>query len=143
MDFQELSQWTQTPTPQTGQSILTQTKPTTTQAAQTTTQIQTDGTTTAAKTTKLPIQLEFPLFTESGSITKKHQPCSSILDGILAPGSIPGLDASLCKCPTCTNRAADGIWWFDAGLRERIIKRIIPYCFEGGIGDVAVESGKG
>jgi hypothetical protein len=38
-------------------------------------------------------------------------------------------------------RASGGLWWFNAQLREHIIKRKIPYCFTGdGTGDVAIEN---
>lgn len=37
--------------------------------------------------------------------------------------SVPGLDATLCRCRDCLNVSDDGIWWFDAKLRDRIIKR--------------------
>lgn len=89
-----------------------------------------------------------------GNVTRNHGPCDLVIDSLgwatLPPSRraelrrhiVPGLDADLCRCPSCTAKAGgqDGVWWFNADLRERIIKRKIPYCFEGGVGDVALEN---
>lgn len=99
-----------------------------------------------------PIQLALPLITLSGTLTRKYEPCGLMVDAI-APSltdavsdglrryTIPGLDASLCRCPQCLTRAQRGIWWIDELTRERVVKRRIPYCFEPVIGDVAAEQG--
>ena len=128
--------------------MLTPSRPTTTTAP---TAIPTPIKTTKAN--RLPIQLELPLINESGQRVDKHKPCDVAIASLewltLTPEQrlevkryiLPGLDADLCRCPSCTGRkdAQDGIWWFNADMRDRIRKRKIPYCFEGGVGDVAVE----
>jgi hypothetical protein len=106
------------------------------------------------KANRLPIQLELPIVNEGGKVTEGYHPCGLVLDSLVWPSLpperqaelrqyiVPGLDADLCRCPRCTARdgATDGIWWFNADLRDRIIRRKIPYCFEGGVGDVALEN---
>jgi hypothetical protein len=80
-------------------------------------------------------QLELELVTDGNVISHRHRPCSSVLDGVLAPGSIPGLDATLCRCEGCTKRAIAGVWWFDSWMRRRVMKRQIAYNFTIAAGD--------
>jgi hypothetical protein len=93
-----------------------------------------DGMMTTATMIK-PLQLELELVTTSNVLTKQYRPCSSILDGVLAPGSIPGLDATLCRCDACKVRAGGGIWWFDSWMRLRVLKRQVAYNFTVSSGD--------
>jgi hypothetical protein len=148
MDF---TPWqTQAPITPIGGSMLTQTSATTT-TAPTTAPTLTRATT---KANRLPIQLELPIVDTIGNVTRNHGPCDLVIDSLgwatlpperraeLRRHIVPGLDADLCRCPSCTAKdgGQDGVWWFNADLRERIIKRKIPYCFEGGVGDVALEN---
>ena len=106
---------------------------TTTAAKQSKSQTPMDGTTTA--TMIKPLQLELELVTVNNSLTKQNGPCSSMLDGTLSPGSIPGLDATLCRCKDCQGRAGGGVWWFDSWMRLRVLKRQIAYSFTINSGD--------
>jgi hypothetical protein len=94
----------------------------------------TDGTTKIVPTIK-PHQLELELITESGQPNPRHKPCPGILSGALAPGFIPGLDASLCRCSGCAGRATGGVWWFDSQMRHRVLKRKTGYRFTVQAGD--------
>jgi hypothetical protein len=58
-----------------------------------------------------PMQLELPATSESGKVTRKYKPCGN-------EPTIPGLDASLCRCPVCLARASQGIWWVDLETRK-------------------------
>ncbi len=93
-----------------------------------------DGMTKTTATTE-PRQLELELVTAGNVLTRGNNPCGSILDGILAPGSIPGLDSTLCKCEVCRSRAVGGVWWFDSWMRQRVLKRQVAYNFTVASGD--------
>jgi len=84
------------------------------------------------------IHKELAIFAGNRAFHKENNPCEYARQGELAPGSIPGLDASLCRCQVCRAAANDGIWWFDPLLRERIRKKEYAYRFPkaGGLGDV-------
>lgn len=62
-------------------------------------------------------QLELALITEVGRIAQRNSPCELALNGFF---DIPGLDASLCRCPSCTARGAGGIWWVDEAMRSSL-----------------------
>jgi hypothetical protein len=96
--------------------------------------------------------MELPLITDQGKLTKKHSPCDIAIASLswskLAPEQqlevkrfiLPGLDADLCRCPQCSDKAPDGVWWFNQQMRDWVRTRKIPYCFTGdGLGDVAIE----
>ena len=134
---------------QTGQSTLSPNHQTGLKAIQTKSQTLTDG-----SINPKPQQLELPLFTIGGKLTQAYKPCGlmasmgsistlteAIQDG-LRRLTIPGLDASLCRCPQCISRAQGGIWWIDEQTRDNVLKKRIPYKFTQGIGDVAVEQGE-
>ena len=101
----------------------------------------------------IPTQLELTLVTEQGVLSQKHSPCDIAIASIdwasLPPDQqaevgrfiTPGLDADLCRCPQCSGRdgAQGGIWWVNSQLRERVRTRDIPYRFQCGVGDVALE----
>lgn len=149
---------TQTPSPNpitlpTGRSTLTPTHRTTTKATPTGNPTPTGGSIApkVARASDKPIQLELQMITLSGALTHKHNPCALMVDAI-APSladavkdglrryTIPGLDASMCRCPQCLTRAQRGIWWIDELTRDRVVKRRIPFRFQPVIGDVAAES---
>jgi hypothetical protein len=52
--------------------------------------------------------------------------------------AIPGLDADLCRCPSCIDQAEGGVWWFSAEMRDPKKKRERIGSFDG-MGDVAIE----
>lgn len=83
----------------------------------------------------IPIQLEMEITTLSNVPTDKHSPCKVMLDGLSHPRMVPGLDATLCRCDDCTERAEGGIWWFNSWMRERVIKRKSGYTFAVATGD--------
>lgn len=134
-------------TPQTGQSTLSPKHQTGLKTIQTKSQTLTDG-----SINPKPRQLELPLFTIGGKLTQAYKPCglmtgrASTLTEAVQDGlrrlTIPGLDASLCRCPQCISRAPGGIWWIDEHTRDNVLKKRIPYKFIQGIGDVAVEQGE-
>ena len=85
------------------------------------------------------IYKELAIFAGNRAFHKDNNPCEYARQGELPPGSIPGLDANLCRCPACRATAKDGIWWFDPPFRERVRKKEYPYRNlprAGGLGDV-------
>ena len=99
--------------------------------------------------------MELPIITEQGKLTQKYKPCDIAIASLswsklaleqqleMQRFILPGLDADLCRCPSCTSRdgGEDGIWWFNQQMRDWVRTRKIPYCFTGdsGVGDVAIE----
>lgn len=67
-----------------------------------------------------PTQLELPLIDSLGKT--KPNGCDRALLNFTHPQQfsygIPGLDACLCRCPTC-----NGVWWYSQQMRDRLLKR--------------------
>ena len=40
---------------------------------------------------------------------------------------IPGLDASLCRCPACTQNAKNGTWHIDEVQRQNCLTKTTPF----------------
>jgi hypothetical protein len=81
------------------------------------------------------MQLELEIRTDGGDITHRNKPCPDAVNGVLSATSIPGLDASLCRCEQCAARSESGIWWFDSQMRRRVRKREVAYSFAVLAGD--------
>ena len=78
--------------------------------------------------------MELPLIDLNGTLTHKHKPCNLIVGATssaptdktednLRRYTIPGLVASLCRCPQCLTRAQRGIWWIDEFTRARVLQK--------------------
>lgn len=98
------------------------------------------ATSTALSPTRMvgmPHQLELELVTIGSQPTAHNTPCGVALGTTTHPRTIPGLDADLCRCPACTDRAEGGIWWFNSAMRESILKRRTAFRFRLDGGDLA------
>jgi hypothetical protein len=84
--------------------------------------------------------LELELVNQANRVSDRNNPCSSMLDGVLYPGSIPGLDADMCRCPECLTRAVAGIWWTNEWMRERIRLRKTAFRFNLTSGEAVRDS---
>jgi len=78
--------------------------------------------------------MELSLIDLNGTLTHKHEPCNLMVGAISSPltdkteadlrrYTIPGLDASLCRCPQCRARSQQGIWWIDGFTRARVLQK--------------------
>jgi len=78
--------------------------------------------------------MELPLIDLNGTPTQKHKPCNLMVGATSSPltdeaeanlrrYTIPGLDASLCRCPPCRARSHQGIWWIDEFTRARVLQK--------------------
>jgi hypothetical protein len=108
----------------------------------------------SSQTRPLPLQLELPLFDIHGTPAKGDR-CevaalnfaprlSTAESQRLKSYLIPGLDATLCRCPDCGDRASRGIWWYSPLVRDRVLRRITAFEAlnrQPGAGDQARDGG--
>lgn len=85
----------------------------------------------------IPRQLELELITIGAQQTTHNTPCPVALGTATHPRLIPGLDADLCRCDACTDRAEGGIWWFNAAMRDAVLKRKTAFRFKLDGGELA------